>query len=102
MPTATNISTSYAPGGRTYLAIAIDFTRGLLGARDRGAMYPILTDGDANLTEGSGFNVILIKDGKLYTPNKGVLEGVTRKSVLAVAETLGYPHTIDDVPVDLA
>jgi branched-subunit amino acid aminotransferase/4-amino-4-deoxychorismate lyase len=68
-----------------------DLTRGLLEARDRGAMYPILTDGDANLTEGSGFNVILIKDGKLHTPKKGVLEGVTRLSVLAVAEKLGYP-----------
>lgn len=79
-----------------------DLTRGLLEARDRGAMYPILTDGDANITEGSGFNVILIKDGKLHTPKKGVLEGVTRLSVLAIAETLGYPHVIDDVPVELA
>lgn len=79
-----------------------DLTRGLLEARDRGAMYPILTDGDANITEGSGFNVILIKDGTLYTPRKGVLEGVTRKSVLALAEKLGYPHVMDDVPVDLA
>jgi branched-subunit amino acid aminotransferase/4-amino-4-deoxychorismate lyase len=79
-----------------------DLTRGLLEARDRGAMYPILTDGDANITEGSGFNVILIKDGTLYTPRKGVLEGVTRKSVLALAEKLGHPHVMDDVPVDLA
>lgn len=79
-----------------------DFTRGLLEARDRGSMYPILTDGDANLTEGSGFNIILIKDGKLFTPRKGVLEGVTRKSVLAAAEKLGYSYTIDDVPVELA
>lgn len=79
-----------------------DFTRGLLEARDRGSMYPILTDGDANLTEGSGFNIILIKDGKLFTPKKGVLEGVTRKSVLAAAEKLGYPYTIDEVPVELA
>lgn len=79
-----------------------DLTRGLLEARDRGAMYPILTDGDANITEGSGFNVILIKDGKLHTPKKGVLEGVTRLSVLAIAEKLGYPHVIDDVPVELA
>ncbi|MBB3772788.1 branched-subunit amino acid aminotransferase/4-amino-4-deoxychorismate lyase [Angulomicrobium tetraedrale] len=79
-----------------------DLTRGLIEARDRGAMYPILTDGDANLTEGSGFNIILIKDGKLYTPRRGVLEGVTRKSVLAAAEQLGYLYTIDDVPVDLA
>lgn len=79
-----------------------DFTRGILEARDRGAMYPILTDGDANLTEGSGFNVILVKDGKLYTPRKGVLEGVTRKSVLAVADKLGLPWVIDDIPVDQA
>lgn len=79
-----------------------DFTRGLMEARDRGAMYPILTDGDANLTEGSGFNVILIRDGKLYTPKKGVLEGVTRKSVLEVAEKLGHPCTLDDIPVELA
>lgn len=79
-----------------------DLTRGLLEARDRGAMYPILTDGDANITEGSGFNVILIKDGRLYTPRKGVLEGVTRLSVLELAEKLGYPHVMDDVPVQLA
>lgn len=79
-----------------------DFTRGLLEARDRGSMYPILTDGDANLTEGSGFNVILVKDGHLHTPKRGVLEGVTRKTVLAVAGKLGYPCSIDDVPVDLA
>ena len=79
-----------------------DFTRGIMEARDRGAMFPILTDGDANLTEGSGFNVILIKDGKLHTPLKGVLEGVTRKSVLALAEQLGLSCTIDDVPVELA
>jgi branched-subunit amino acid aminotransferase/4-amino-4-deoxychorismate lyase len=79
-----------------------DLTRGLLEARDRGAMYPILTDGDANITEGSGFNVILIKDGTLYTPRKGVLEGVTRLSVLELAGKLGYPHVMDDVPVELA
>jgi branched-subunit amino acid aminotransferase/4-amino-4-deoxychorismate lyase len=79
-----------------------DFTRGIMEARDRGAMYPILTDGDANLTEGSGFNIILIKDGKLYTPRKGVLEGVTRKSVLVLADQLGLPYAIDDVPVELA
>lgn len=79
-----------------------DFTRGILEARDRGAMYPILTDGDANLTEGSGFNVVLVQDGKLYTPRRGVLEGVTRKSVLAVADKLGIPWVIDDIPVDMA
>lgn len=79
-----------------------DFTRAIFEARDRGAMYPILTDGDGNLTEGSGFNVVLVKDGKLHTPRRGVLEGVTRKSVLGVADKLGLTWVIDDVPVQLA
>ena len=79
-----------------------DFTRGILEARDRGAMYPILTDGDANLTEGSGFNVVLVKDRTLHTPRRGVLEGVTRRTVLEVADALGLPWVMDDVPVSLA
>ena len=79
-----------------------DFTRGILEARDRGAMYPILTDGDTNITEGSGFNVILVKDRTLFSPRKGVLEGVTRKTVLELAAGLGLKVHLDDVPVGLA
>lgn len=41
--------------------------RGLFEASDRGASYPFLTDGDANLAEGSSFNIILVKKGALYT-----------------------------------
>jgi len=78
-----------------------DFTRGIMEARDRGAQYPILTDGDGNLTEGSGFNILLVKDGKLYTPKPGALVGVTRKSVLAVADRLGIPWVTEDVAVSL-
>jgi branched-subunit amino acid aminotransferase/4-amino-4-deoxychorismate lyase len=79
-----------------------DFTRAIFEARDRGAMYPILTDGDANLTEGSGFNVVLVRDGRLFSPRRGVLEGVTRKTVMAVADRLGIPWVIDDIPVQAA
>lgn len=79
-----------------------DFVRGMIEARDRGAQYPILTDGDANITEGSGFNVVLIKDGTLYHPRRGVLEGVTRKTVMELAEALGYRNRLEEVPVQLA
>lgn len=79
-----------------------DLTRGLFEAADRGASYPFLTDGDANLTEGSGFNIILAKDGVLYTPDRGVLEGVTRKSVFDVARTHNIEVRIEVVPVELA
>ncbi|KAF4890510.1 putative branched-chain-amino-acid aminotransferase [Colletotrichum viniferum] len=79
-----------------------DFTRGMLEASDRGATYPFLTDGDGNLTEGSGFNIILIKDGTLYTPDRGVLEGVTRKSVIDVARANNIPVRVEVVPVEMA
>ncbi|BCR90951.1 aminotransferase class IV [Aspergillus chevalieri] len=78
-----------------------DLVRGLFEASDRGATYPFLTDGDTNLTEGSGFNIILVKDGVLYTPDRGVLEGVTRKSVIDVARARGFDIRVEVVPVQL-
>lgn len=50
-----------------------DLTRGLLEAEDRDAHFPLLTDGDAHLTEGAGYNIVLIKNRVLYTPDRGVL-----------------------------
>ncbi|KAF9892402.1 hypothetical protein FE257_001510 [Aspergillus nanangensis] len=79
-----------------------DLVRGMFEAADRGANYPFLTDGDAHITEGSGFNIVLVKDGVLYTPDRGVLQGVTRKSVINVAEALGLEARVEFVPVELA
>jgi branched-subunit amino acid aminotransferase/4-amino-4-deoxychorismate lyase len=79
-----------------------DLTRGMLEASDRGADYPFLTDGDGNVTEGSGFNIVFIKDRTLYTPARGVLEGITRKSVFDCAQKLGLEVKLEFVPVELA
>lgn len=79
-----------------------DLVRGLFEAEDRGATYPFLTDGDVNLTEGSGFNIVLAKDGVLYTPDRGVLQGITRKSVIDVAKANGIEIRVEHVPVELA
>ncbi|KAF7559739.1 hypothetical protein G7046_g4406 [Stylonectria norvegica] len=79
-----------------------DLTRAMQEARDRGAKYPFLTDGDANLTEGSGFNVAFVKDNKIYTADRGVLEGVTRKSVFDVAREKNIEVRCEVVPVALA
>ncbi|KAI9043605.1 aminotransferase class IV [Aspergillus affinis] len=79
-----------------------DLVRGLFEAADRGATYPFLTDGDVNLTEGSGFNVFLVKNGVLYTPDRGVLQGITRKSVIDVARASRYEVRVETVPVELA
>ncbi|CAL5869531.1 uncharacterized protein PFLUO_LOCUS3761 [Penicillium psychrofluorescens] len=79
-----------------------DLVRGLFEASDRGATYPFLTDGDTNLTEGSGFNVVLVKDGVLYTPSRGVLEGITRKSVIDAARINGLEIHVQIIPVQMA
>lgn len=78
-----------------------DFTRGWLEAMDRGATYSFLTDGDGNVTEGGGYNIFAVKDRVLFTPARGVLEGVTRKTVLELAAANGMRAVVDDVPVDL-
>lgn len=79
-----------------------DLTRGMFEARDRGADYPFLTDGDANLTEGSGFNIVLAKDGILYTPDRGVLHGITRKSVIDAANANGIEIRTETLSTELA
>ena len=42
--------------------------------------------------EGSGQNLFLIKNGKIYTPpiETGALGGITRKTVIEIASNLGF------------
>jgi branched-chain amino acid aminotransferase len=66
-----------------------DLTRGLYEAYDRGARYPILLDHEGNVTEGAGYNVFALVDGRLLTPASGALEGITRRTILELAEREG-------------
>ena len=68
-----------------------DLTRGMFEAFDRGAMTPVLPDGNGNATEGPGFNIFAVLDETLSTPAHGVLEGITRQTVLEIAERIRYP-----------
>ena len=44
---------------------------------------------DDNVNEGSGENFFIIKNGELFTPNLAtVLDGITRKTILTLAEEL--------------
>ncbi len=62
-----------------------DMTRGLLVALEKGFDSVALTDHAGNLTEGPGFNVFAVIDGKLVTPDGGVLMGITRQTVIEIA-----------------
>jgi branched-chain amino acid aminotransferase len=76
-----------------------DFIRGLLEAYDRDAVLPILSDGEGNVTEGPGVNVFAVRAGALHTPDRGVLEGITRQTVLDIAAELGVEADVGSVPV---
>jgi branched-chain amino acid aminotransferase len=69
----------------------LDLEVGLFEAYDRGGETVILVDREENVVEGPGFNVFVVKDGGMATPSEGVLEGITRKTVIELADELGVP-----------
>ena len=77
-----------------------DFVRGWIEAKDRNAVYALLPDGDGNVTEGGGYNICVIKDGKLRTPSYGVLEGITRKTVFEIAKVKGISAELGVVKIE--
>lgn len=59
-------------------------------AKDKGFDEALLLDSDGYLAEGPGANLFFEKDGVLYTPQLGnILPGITRATVLELAEELG-------------
>ncbi len=75
-----------------------DLTMGLLGALDAGADTVVLTDAGGNVVEGPGFNVFAFSNGVLVTPQEGVLEGITRRTVIEMAGSLGIPVQLRALP----
>ena len=78
----------------------LDLETGLLEAYERGGETVILVDAEDNVVEGPGFNVFAVKDGGISTPDRGVLEGVTRKTVIELAAEQGIPLEACPVPAD--
>ena len=76
-----------------------DLTMGLLGALDAGHDTVLLTDAAGNVVEGPGFNVFAVTSGgALVTPDEGVLEGVTRRTVIEMAQSLGIAVDLRALP----
>ena len=69
----------------------LDFVMGLYDAYDRGAQSTVLTDAGGNLAEGPGFNIFTVRQGRIATPDRGVLRGVTRQTAIDLAAELGFP-----------
>jgi len=63
----------------------------------------IALDTDGRLSEGSGQNIFLVRDDVLYTPPiaASVLPGITRDSVLTLAQDLGLQVKEQDLPREM-
>ena len=58
-------------------------------AKSKGYDEALLLDMHENVAEGSGANIFIEKDGKLYTPALGnILAGITRKTVIELCNVL--------------
>lgn len=78
----------------------LDLTLGIFQAYDQEATVPVLIDGGGNITEGPGFNVFSVRNGVLITPESGVFEGMTRRTVIELAHLLELPIEVRAVTVE--
>jgi branched-chain amino acid aminotransferase len=68
-----------------------------------GYVEGIALDVNGYVSEGSGENIFFVRNGKLFTPPLGnsVLAGITRDSVLRVAEELNFSVVEQVIPREL-
>jgi branched-chain amino acid aminotransferase len=73
--------------------VAANYMNGIVArteARNLGFDYAILLDTQGCLSEGGTESLFLVREGCLLTPSLGtILNGITRKTLLEVAETMG-------------
>lgn len=65
----------------------------LMQARQDGYDDAVMLTGDGKVAEGPGYNLFLVRRGRLVTPpvTDSILEGITRASVIEIARDLGIP-----------
>jgi len=82
-----NITMCKAKANGNYINSMLALNEALSGGADEA----LLLDNEGYVAEGSGENVFLIRDGVLYTPElTSCLDGITRKSIIQLAEEHGY------------
>src|SRR5262249_49496170 len=74
-----------------------------MGADINGYAEGIALDEQGYISEGSGENIFVVRDGKLHTPPLGasVLPGITRDSVIQLAAKMGIPLIETIIPREM-
>ena len=87
--------------GYKIIGTYINSTMALHEAIKMGADEAILLDKNGFISEGSGENIFLIKDNKIFTPRtEHCLNGITRKSVITIASDMGFDVVERDLTLD--
>lgn len=96
---APNTLPAMAKAGGNYLSSILV----TLEARRLGFAEGIALNSDGYVSEGAGENVFLLKDGKLITPPaaSSILTGITRHTVITLAQELGIEVTEQVIPREL-
>lgn len=96
---APNTFPSMAKAGGNYLNSQLIKMEAILEGYAEG----IALDTYGNVSEGSGENIFLVRDNTVYTPPliAAILPGITRLSVMKIAEDLGYKVVEGPVPREM-
>ncbi|MDE1869292.1 MAG: branched-chain amino acid transaminase [Candidatus Micrarchaeota archaeon] len=86
------INSSILPPGAKVSGNYINSIMAKIEAEASGADEAILCSVEGYVAEGSGENIFLVQDNRLLTPPKDadILLGITRDSIIKIAENLGY------------
>ena len=87
--------------GYKIIGTYINSTMALHEAIAKGADEALLLDKNGYISEGSGENIFIVHDGKVSTPKTDYcLNGITRQSVIKIAQDFGYDVGERDITYD--
>jgi branched-chain amino acid aminotransferase len=89
VPTVRNLHSALNPAIKS-----LNYLNNILAkieANNAGCEEAIMLNAEGYVSEGTGDNIFIVKDGKLFTPplSSGALYGITRKVVIELAEQSG-------------
>ncbi|MGC8582702.1 MAG: branched-chain amino acid transaminase [Thermoproteus sp.] len=87
------VHTSMMPVMAKATGIYLNSIMAAVEARARGYDEAIMLNAEGKVVEGSGENIFVVRRGVLMTPplEDGILEGITRETVISIAGDLGIP-----------
>ena len=96
---APNTLPALAKAGANYMNSQLIKMEALANGYSEG----IALDSAGYVSEGSGENIFVVRDGKIHTPPLGasVLPGITRDAILSLARDLGIPLVETIVPREM-